>query len=113
MARWAAAVRCRGAQSAAAKIELYDAKSCAQNSLRMLNAKSTHSNPYVAKALKACHPSISPTIPALVVVARDDSQGAVRDDPRVCVSPSHVLPESNECVQNDRCMDRWHYVPCK
>ena len=52
------------ARSAAAKFWAYDAKSWTRNSLRMLKAKSTHSNAYVAKALKACHPSISPTIPA-------------------------------------------------
>eukprot|EP00966_Prymnesium_polylepis_P049649 1149338-Prymnesium_polylepis.1 len=35
----------------------------------MLKAKSTHSNPYVAQALKARHPSISPTIPACTVAS--------------------------------------------
>ena len=46
------------------KILAYDAKSLAPNSLKMLKAKSTLSISYVAKALKAPDPSISPTIPA-------------------------------------------------
>ena len=55
---------CGAARSAAAKILAYAAKSRAPKFLRMLKAKSTPSNPYVAKALKARVPSISPTIPA-------------------------------------------------
>ena len=60
----AAEIWCGAARSAAAKFLAYGAKSRPENFLRMLKAKSTSSNPYVAKALKARAPSLSPTIPA-------------------------------------------------